>query len=82
MSHSISISDELYEIAKEEATLGCRTISKQIEYWSKEARAARLVEGNKWLDMYNARILIDRMDSKDVIEVKDVEGFLREIRGE
>ena len=40
MSHSVQLSDQLYEDARRHASVSSRTVPKQIEYWSRIGKMA------------------------------------------
>lgn len=80
MSHTIRISNEAYTFFQKGAVEGCRSIPKQIEFCAKELRALHLAYHNKWLDIHNARILIERMDNNSnngEIIIEDIDAYFK-----
>lgn len=77
MARSISLSTDFYNKVSEIAKAEHRTVPMQIVHWSKKAQALQLSIDNPWLDVYNAELLLEASESKDVIEIEDIDAYFK-----
>lgn len=83
MAHSISLPDDVYSMAFEEAKSEHRTIPKQIAYWAKLARAAKIAMANNTYidDVLETMDASEKAARGEGIIIEDIDAYFKSISG-